>query len=113
MRVNQPGTKPTQGTEVSGSKQSGRSTATQNTKNTERTSASNTESTSVAGARTEISQKGKELAMAKSLAASAPDVREDRVADLKRRIAEGSYKIDADAIADRMVDEHLKMSGNG
>jgi negative regulator of flagellin synthesis FlgM len=59
-------------------------------------------------ANTEISAKGKEFAKAKAVAHEAPDVREEKIAALKARIAEGRYKIDADAIADRMVDEHLK-----
>ncbi|MGZ3689357.1 MAG: flagellar biosynthesis anti-sigma factor FlgM [Bdellovibrionota bacterium] len=62
-------------------------------------------------AKPEISAKAHEFAAAKAAASAAPDVREDRVADLKRRIASGNYNVDADAIADRMVDEHLSMSG--
>jgi negative regulator of flagellin synthesis FlgM len=59
-------------------------------------------------AKAEISAKGKEFAKAKAIANNAPDVREEKIAALKKRIAEGHYKVDADAIADRMVDEHLK-----
>jgi negative regulator of flagellin synthesis FlgM len=59
----------------------------------------------------EISDKGKEFAKAKAAASAAPDVREEKIAALKARIADGKYKVDADAVADRMVDEHLKMSG--
>jgi len=33
------------------------------------------------------------------------------VAELKKRIAEGKYKVDANAVADRMVDEHLNTAG--
>lgn len=64
-------------------------------------------------AKTEISNKSREFGHAKQVASAAPDIREDRVHDLKRRIADRSYKVDHDAIADRMVDEHLKMSGIG
>ena len=60
----------------------------------------------------EISAKGRDLAKAKSVAEQAPEVREEKIAELKRRIAAGGYKIDSDVIADRMVDEHL-MSGIG
>lgn len=59
----------------------------------------------------DISAKGKEYAAAKAAAAAAPDVREDKIAALKAKIAEGKYHVDVDAVADRMVDEHLKMSG--
>lgn len=55
----------------------------------------------------QISEKAKQMAAAKTAAAQAPDVREDRVAELKKKIASGSYKVDANAIADRMVDDHL------
>ncbi len=57
----------------------------------------------------ELSAKGKDFAKAKSIASSAPDVREEKIAELKRRLAAGGYHIDANAIADRMVHEHLKM----
>jgi negative regulator of flagellin synthesis FlgM len=64
-------------------------------------------------ANTEISAKAKEFAKAKAVAHDAPDVREEKIAALKARIADGKYKIDADAIADRMVDDHIKMHGVG
>jgi flagellar biosynthesis anti-sigma factor FlgM len=38
-------------------------------------------------------------------------VREEKIAALKARIAEGKYKVDADKVADRMVDDHLQMTG--
>ena len=58
-------------------------------------------------AKAEISAKAKDFAKAKAVAADAPDVREDRVAELKKRISEGKYQVDAQAVADRMVDDHL------
>ena len=61
--------------------------------------------------RAEISSKAKDLAKSKAVAESAPDVREDKVAELKKRIEGGKYKVDADAIANKLVDEHLKMEG--
>jgi negative regulator of flagellin synthesis FlgM len=57
-------------------------------------------------ARAEISDKGKEFAKAHAAASAAPDVRESRIAELKKRIADGNYKIDSDKIADRMMSEH-------
>jgi len=41
------------------------------------------------------------------VAKSAPDVREDRIAELKKRIAEGKYEVDANKLADKMVSEHM------
>jgi negative regulator of flagellin synthesis FlgM len=61
--------------------------------------------------KTEISSRAHDLAHAKSVATNAPDTREAKIAELKARIAEGRYKVDNEAIADRMVDDHLKMSG--
>ena len=61
----------------------------------------------------DISAKGREFAAAKAAASGTPDTREAKIAELKSRIAAGSYKPDAHAIADKMVDEHLEMSGIG
>ena len=65
-----------------------------------------TESTSA-----EISQKAREFAKAKAAASSAPDVRAEKIAELKRKIASGEYNVKPDAIADRLVDEHLSTRG--
>ena len=37
-----------------------------------------------------------------------PDVRQDKVAKLRKQIEQGSYKVDADRIAERMLEEALK-----
>lgn len=57
----------------------------------------------------ELSGKAKEMATAHAAAASAPDVREDKIAALKRRIQEGTYEIDSEKIADRMVSDHMAL----
>lgn len=62
-------------------------------------------------ARTDISSKAREFSKAKEVASAAPDVREERIAELKRRIQSGSYQMDPGAIADKMVNEHLKTGG--
>ncbi len=61
--------------------------------------------------KTDISARAKEFSKAKEVAASAPDVREERIAELKRRIQSGAYQTDPNAIADKMVNEHLKAGG--
>jgi negative regulator of flagellin synthesis FlgM len=71
------------------------------------------EARNTSGAKAEISAKGKEFAQAKAVAANAPDVREDKIAELKAKIASGNYSVDTDRVADRMVDDHLKMAGIG
>ena len=58
----------------------------------------------------EISSRGRELAQAKQVASGAPDVREQKIAELKRRIAEGSYNVSPEAVSNRLVDEHLSTS---
>ncbi|MGE0615859.1 MAG: flagellar biosynthesis anti-sigma factor FlgM [Bacteriovoracia bacterium] len=64
-------------------------------------------------AQTEISSRAKEMALAKEVASNAADVREDKIAELKRRIANKEYNVKPEAIADRMVDEHLKTAELG
>lgn len=58
----------------------------------------------------EISAKAKDAVRAQNIARGAPDVDEAKVARLKAAIQNGSYKVDADKVADRLVDEHLATS---
>jgi flagellar biosynthesis anti-sigma factor FlgM len=59
------------------------------------------------GARVEISDEARLMQQATDLAKAAPDVRADRVAALKKSVQEGTYRVDAHKIADKLVDEHL------
>lgn len=55
-----------------------------------------------------ISGRGKDIAKAKELASSSPDIADEaRIAKLKAAIEGGHYKVDANAIADKLVDDHL------
>lgn len=54
-----------------------------------------------------ISDDAKLMQKATEMAHSAPDVRADRVAALRAQIDSGTYHIDAGAIADRLLTEHL------
>ena len=60
----------------------------------------------------QISPEAVELAEARrkamNVAKQTSPVREDRVADLKRRIADGSYKVESGKIADGMMTEAIK-----
>jgi len=49
----------------------------------------------------------KEVQTIKEIIASEPDVREDKVAELKERIESGNYEIDHQAVADKMVDSFI------
>ncbi len=71
----------------------------------ERSSRSDSEE---ASATASISGRAREMAKAKDAASAAPDTREARIAELKRRIAAKEYNVSADDVADKMVEEHLK-----
>lgn len=70
---------------------------------------------SVAGAglggstRVDLSPRAQEMAKAKELARPNDSIDEAKVARLQKLIDDGKYKVDADAIADRLLDEHSKM----
>jgi negative regulator of flagellin synthesis FlgM len=55
-----------------------------------------------------LSQASKEAQKIREIMASEPDVREDKVADLKNRIESGEYTIDHARVADKLVDELIK-----
>lgn len=65
------------------------------------------------GVSSKISSRAREFIKAKELASQAPDIREQRVAELKKKIAEGKYHVDVDAVADRLVEEHLQAKDLG
>ena len=54
-----------------------------------------------------ISTRAKDAATAKSIAKDAPDVNEEKVARLKAQIQNGSYNVDADKVASKLVEDHL------
>ncbi len=113
MRVNQSSSK-IHGGEGSSAKGPERASTTREAKGTERTKGGPPAERIVDrdAVNTEISQKSRDFAQAKAIAGKTPDVRENRVAELKKQINDGTYKVNTDAVADRMVDEHLKMSFN-
>ncbi len=61
---------------------------------------------------TDISARGRELAQAKELARQAPDVREERILDLKKKIAEGTYMPEPSAVAESLIKDHLEHAGH-
>ncbi len=60
-------------------------------------------------AKVDVSSRAQDMRKAKELATPSDSVDEAKVARLQKMIDEGSYKVDAGAIADRMLDEHAKM----
>ncbi len=74
------------------------------------TNAATSAARSASGASVEISDNARLMKRASEVAHSAPDVRKDRVTALKKSIADGTYHVDNDAIADRILEEHLGSS---
>ncbi|MBX3039761.1 MAG: flagellar biosynthesis anti-sigma factor FlgM [Bdellovibrionaceae bacterium] len=56
----------------------------------------------------QLSDRAQEAKRIKELATAAPDVDMAKVEKFRALIDAGKYKVDARAIADRMVDEHLE-----
>ena len=50
-----------------------------------------------------LSQRAAEIQMAKETLARIPEVRAEKVAELKRRIQEGTYEIDPEAVAAKII----------
>lgn len=55
----------------------------------------------------ESKEKAEAYRKAMEIARSTPDVREDRVADIKKRIADGTYQVDSGKVADGMLREAI------
>jgi negative regulator of flagellin synthesis FlgM len=52
----------------------------------------------------EISERALELARAQQAVEAAPDVRADKVSDLKQQIKDGTYSMPVEALADKILD---------
>ncbi|MFN8791422.1 MAG: flagellar biosynthesis anti-sigma factor FlgM [Bdellovibrionales bacterium] len=63
---------------------------------------------SMDAAKVEVSSRAQEAQKIKELAMATPDVDMQKVEKFRRLIDAGQYKVDAKAIADKMVDEHLE-----
>ena len=50
-----------------------------------------------------ISQAGRDYQVAKSAVSEASDIREDKVASIKERIASGEYNVSADELAQKLA----------
>ncbi|MFG6327199.1 MAG: flagellar biosynthesis anti-sigma factor FlgM [Lachnospiraceae bacterium] len=59
----------------------------------------------------EISDFGRELQVAKQAVAAAPDVREDRVSELKSRIQNGTYSVSGESFAEKLLAKYEEMRG--
>jgi len=54
-----------------------------------------------------LSGRSKDIKKAYDLASAAPEVRSDKVQQMKALIDSGNYKINSEAVADKMVDDAL------
>ena len=59
----------------------------------------------------EISNFGRELQVAKQAVAAAPDVRADRVSELKERIKNGTYNVSGESFAEKLLAKYEEMRG--
>jgi len=106
MKISQTTSQPIQNKPVTSSDVSAAGAAKRSEKS-ESPQATSAKQIDAGAAKTEISGKAKEFVKAKEVAAKAPDVRDERIAELKARIAAGKYEVNAQAIADKMVDDHI------
>ncbi|MDL2226259.1 flagellar biosynthesis anti-sigma factor FlgM [Deltaproteobacteria bacterium OttesenSCG-928-M10] len=51
----------------------------------------------------QLSDRSRLIARSQELAAGAPDVREDRVSDIKARLAAGTYNVSGQTVAEAMI----------
>ncbi len=59
------------------------------------------------GDRVELSELSRLAEQAKEVVAKTPEVRVERVEALKERVDSGTYEVDSEKVAAKLVDEHL------
>lgn len=72
-----------------------------------KTTAGKTEKASGFSDALQLSQTGKEMQVAKQAVKDAPDIREDKVNELKARLASGNYNVSGEELADKLVNNHF------
>jgi negative regulator of flagellin synthesis FlgM len=65
--------------------------------------ATETSASAVAGDKVNLSDRSKLIVKARELAAQAPDVRSEKVAELTAKIAAGTYKVSSDQVATSII----------
>jgi flagellar biosynthesis anti-sigma factor FlgM len=78
---------------------------------TETTAVAGEKVTRLRGDRVELSTNGTEIERLKKSMQVVPDVRGDRVAQLKERIAAGNYQVDGKAVASKMLQSWSELHG--
>ena len=59
----------------------------------------------------EISSIGKDIQTAKSAVKAAPDVRENKIADIKKQISAGTYNVSGESFADKLLAKYNEATG--
>ncbi|MBQ9444445.1 MAG: flagellar biosynthesis anti-sigma factor FlgM [Lachnospiraceae bacterium] len=59
----------------------------------------------------EISSIGKDIQTAKTAVKNAPDVRANRIAELKKQIADGTYNVSGESFADKLLAKYNEAAG--
>lgn len=59
----------------------------------------------------DLSERAQDVRKAKEMAMASPDVDQAKVEKFRKLIDDGQYKVDAKAVADRLVDEHMFNTG--
>lgn len=80
---------------------------TSRTKNVEKVSAEQQQASTVESDNVTISEKGKDVSEMTRTLKSMPEVRADKIADLKERIANGTYNVSARDVAAKIVNTAL------
>jgi len=57
----------------------------------------------------QISNLGKDFQTAKAAVAASPDIREDVTASIKSKMKDGSYKVDAESFADKLMMKYAEV----
>ncbi len=107
MRVNPTNSSPIQSADTQSAKKTEKLKSNAYENRTERAEVS----TKTDSVNAEISTKAKDMAKAKQVASESSDVREAKIAELREKIQNKKYNVGADAIADRLVDDHMGLAG--
>ena len=106
--INQANSSAIQGSDVTGANSAKKSEKIKTSVYDSKASGSASKSDSV---KADISSKAHEMAQAKQIATDAPDVREAKVAALRDQIKNKTYNVSSEAIADKLVNDHLELPG--
>lgn len=69
--------------------------------------ANNFRNKSISEERVELSRKASDINRIREIVQKTPDIREEKVALLREKIASGNYNVSGQEIADKMLREHL------